>query len=196
MTPLASDEILLLPHHEFTVKTPDKQTGQRFVMVFRRTWKKLPLEARRKIPPYWRQEGTSPKLWNDGVRDGFAKRWKVELLEQLDTETAAGCHTPEGLQFSLILFRQMPEEVAEGIIAHELGHAFLWAIDKGEKLSEQRRSDYRTDADAYFNDDEEVEVRRTTTLWGFDEKVVEGWTKRWIKRRERQKTNTSKRKGI
>ena len=98
--------------------------------------------------------------------------------------TAAGCHTPEGLQFSLNLFRQMPEEVAEVNIAHELGHAFLWAIGKGEELSEQRRSDYRTDADAYFNDPEEVKVRKTTTLWGFDQKVFDRWNKRWNKRRE------------
>ena len=192
MTRLTSDEIRLLPHHTFSVKTPDKQTGQRFVMVFRRTWKKLPLEVRREILRWWRQDGVGAQLWNQLVASGSMKACRVELREQLDTETEAGCHTPEGLQFSLILFRQMPEEVAEGIIAHELGHAFLCANGKGEEFSQQRRSDYQRDADAYFSDPEEIEVRKTTTLWGFDEKVIY----RWIRHRERQKTNTSKRKGI
>ena len=86
----------------------------------------------------------------------------------------------------------MPDDVACGVIAHELGHVSLWATGRGEEFGRQTRPDYHTNATAYKNDPEENEVRRIVTEWGFDETLYESWCKQ--RDRQERKTMTQKRK--
>lgn len=163
----------LLPNHLFTISSTDEREISSFVSIFRKTWGKLPLTARRAILANWRGMGSA--LWAACVADGSIDTCRVELIERIEM-AIANCDPANGrVKFALLHLRLMPSEVTECVIAHELAHSFIASSDRAEEFAEQTTRDYMLNAEAYADDPEENEVDRIVREWGFDPDRISRW---------------------
>jgi hypothetical protein len=109
----------LLPRHGIQVFTGGED-GRTFVKMFRNSWRRLPLNVRRRIMAHWR-------LGNRPVCPivEFSNMW-------IDSWTVFGQVTGNGreIRFSAADFVHFPPSIAQWIIAHELAHVYQKAVGK------------------------------------------------------------------
>jgi hypothetical protein len=118
--------------------------GEKFVVLFRRCWDRIPTDARQVIVAYWEKAG------------GPRNRPLFELSDcWADSAEAYAQVRLRGweLRFESESFQKLPDGVASFIIAHELAHVFYWASGGQPDASEAARE---ANADA------------TAKRWGFD----------------------------
>lgn len=134
-----------------------KSKGERFARLFRETWVRIPLYARRYILKHWKSD--------DVLR--FAVRYSpsIELADTWDGKKpgdAGWAHRGgHSLRFARRRVEKMPDEVVCDLIAHELAHVFQWAI--GEDLNS---------LDAF---NIEIIADEIMESWGFDAESIDRW---------------------
>jgi len=115
--------------------------GVRFAGYFQKVWKRLPADVRTTLLTYWQQ---------------MPGRLQIELSRfRLDEDKLTACCADEGYTLRFQPWLDLHEEAATHCIAHELAHAYHWAIGTGIKY--------------WLGDYEggEKAVHRTCAKWGF-----------------------------
>jgi hypothetical protein len=165
--------VRLLPGHDvfLWVVVGD---GHRFARVFRETWSRLPLYARRRLLSYW--GGPDPE------RPIVSPRIELNLSSYCD----AGCagfvdRSGHRLQFNSKKVDEMPDEALQAVIAHELALVVqheLHGLREDELWCHGRRAYEDEDGDwveEFFIDQEADEM---ITEWGFDRESMDRATGR------------------
>jgi hypothetical protein len=143
----------------------------RFAEVFRLTWRRIPLGARRSLLKHWREsrsdldrrEGTpSPHI---ALRREWIQREPLTL----------GCWKPKSMHilFYAPVVDTMPVEVLVSLIAHEIGHAYLEAIHH-ESMFLSRKFEEEIASGKCRNPQEDV-VFEILLEWGIDEQPYHDW---------------------
>jgi hypothetical protein len=129
----------------------------KFARVFRDTWPRLPLWARRAMLANWRTKSSPPLLCLPHIKvlDSWARRKKE-----------VGIYFParEEILFRAPAVDLMPDEILSVLISHELAHAAsyaaaLWFTNDGYKGTQ----------------DEEFATRDMNWGWGFEEDELDAW---------------------
>jgi hypothetical protein len=127
------------PRVMLTVGSAAQDTASRFVELFRATWSRLPTEVQKALAQTWKSSD-----------DGFPNFFLVYDLD--DHAPGVGTYAIHSGQarfdFSAIKLRDLPNGLAEALIAHELAHCFL-----------RHAGDYSTD--------HEDEADAVVESWGF-----------------------------
>lgn len=126
----------------------------RFRIVFRNTWRRIPLRERRTIARLWRAAGLA----------------RVEVLDSWSGYSSDDC--PLGtvsLGGSLIQFRalvdEMPDDVCASLIAHELAHVALMSVGADSHAAIAEHGDEAA----------EEEVDELVYAWGFAPHAMGDW---------------------
>ena len=108
--------------------------GHAFARLFRDSWRRIPLAARRQICSYWRKCG---EVWP-----------RIELSDQwADCEYRHAHVTQSGrdLYFCASSFQILPARAAEWLIAHEVAHVYQKAC--GRKPGGENEAENEANAD-------------------------------------------------
>ncbi len=147
--------------------------GRRFSQVFRATWKRIPLRIRRRLLGHWRNRGglmfgviLSPSilLTNHSLRDrkSFAETTKLG----------------HELKFSAKEADDMPDDVLQDLIAHELAHVLQSADGiRCVKQYPDGRADFVNSKGDYWGGNVEIEdgADCEMSIWGFDPDSIDKW---------------------
>lgn len=168
--------IAILPRHGVFAVLENPELGKRFCSLFQHVWKRIPLGARRKILDDFRIYDASSESFNSRLLTGKPISVRVALRKRLEG-TRAGYFNPNArlCVYSEKILVDAGDGVFENVVAHELGHAYLWATGKGEECAQLEAWDYATNPDSYKDDPEELEVRKLMKQWGFDESAYDRW---------------------
>lgn len=145
---------------------------ERFAGIFRATWRRIPLGARRIMVEHWRN---APLLfvqghWSPLIQ--FANNWMFFNVFIRQLKDLAIC-TPHGhiLAFYAPVVDAMPAVHVGELIAHELAHVFLYA--DGELLGTDREK-------PRISDPIEIMADTIMEMWGFDSEALDQWLeKNW-----------------
>jgi len=118
---MAVRRIPLLPHAGIYLEAFGYADDAHFARVFRHTWRRLPMAARRSILAHWR-----------GMeRGGWHRRVKIEVLpdwSQREDEFGVGVlgsvNGAGEIRFWAPFVQQAPRRILEWLIAHELAHCY------------------------------------------------------------------------
>jgi hypothetical protein len=115
--------VRLLPRHPVYLFTFEGG-GARFAELFRGTWARLPLGARRHILRYWRSENPYTP-WDGTVKVELATDWDGRRRGRGLRGTRASM-TWGGYQlyFFTKVVEALPDELVRDLIAHELAHVY------------------------------------------------------------------------
>jgi len=144
--------------------------GRRFARLFRQTWQKLPLSARRRLLKHWREArrlryGDAPLTapWPSiellAYKSDFSRGNSPDAVAQYS-------HRLCGFYFLAGTMDALPEDAVEAVIAHELAHAVLCIEDVYHHLDPAN-----VDYDSMGFSCSEYEADEMAGDWGFD---VEG----------------------
>jgi len=142
---------------------------ERFAFIFRDTWRRIPLRAKRLMVRHWRM---SEPVW---AIQGFwspvielADYWEFSDRTVRHPKDAAACgRNGHSLYFYAPLVDAMPVVHVQELVAHELAHVVQFAI--GEPPSGDRTLPRGSD-DAEMVADEIMEE------WGYDPNAMDDWT--------------------
>lgn len=162
---------------------------RQFAVRFRDTWKKLPLFARRRLLLHWREDQDLARTVV-GIYDisKFQPQSGRQLIISPRIELLSGWLGPRGdnivdaprhppkevghtfaqghlLRFHAPHVDRMPVSVTECLIAHELAHAYQFAIGIAEDFGPYETNSYEWEADA----------EDTLTNWGFEDRIIDKW---------------------
>ena len=154
--------VRLLPRHDvfLTAYGSSRAHAPRFADLFRQTWARLPLYARRRILQHWRA----------GAHPFIAVSPDIELTDfWSERKTGRGlrgdkaCVFRRGhkLRFCTKIVCAYPDNLVCDLIAHELAHVHQWA--RGDDLNEVHPMEFEEDADW------QVEA------WGFSSDAMDEW---------------------
>ena len=162
----------LLPRHGVKLHAPDGG-GARFAQLFRETWRRLPLYARRRILALWREPVDDR---GQGIRppaDSVERRLEIEVAWRGAQGDWACCrdrgHT---IYFWTEFVSAIPDDLVPDLIAHELAHVHQWACghDLASGLAQTRMGwvefgtlEIEIDADEQADD------------WGSSSTALEDW---------------------
>lgn len=109
--------VRLFRRHQIHIFAPEG--GDRFASLFRLTWSRLPLWARREILGHWRCGGAGGLF-----RHLVGRIPKIELVGGWSGREALAAVRSNGhhLQFDAAVVREMPDHLVQDLIAHELAH--------------------------------------------------------------------------
>jgi hypothetical protein len=147
--------------------------GSRFARLFRATWRRIPLWARRRILRYWREDFSGPIAVSPEIT--LAKSWKGRGRRDFAVTT---CHGHR-LVFHSRSVAAMPEDVAGDLIAHELAYV-LQSVRGIRFVKETRRGGayFAYPDGSCFGGRMEIEVDADETMdrWGFDSRSIDRWS--------------------
>lgn len=156
---------------------------RRFASQFRATWLRIPRSCRMAMNRNW---NTQRQRWRDLIaasedRDALANmiprvlgiellKWKSdwfrgpsgEAVAQFTAGREGSASISDCLSFWSVYVDAMPDEHLQTLIAHELSHAFLYAIGDGYHMDAERE---------YW--DRELDVSEQLQAWDFDEDAYE-----------------------
>ena len=128
----------LLPRHKIRLIVCNYEhegDHERFVRIFRETWRALPLRVRRTLLKYWR--GCSVPSPHLELCDH-----KSEIDEQLFDALAVCSLGGHMIAFWSPAMDILPDEQVKLTIAHELAHAYLWAKGDPSHTMRDRKRDW------------------------------------------------------
>lgn len=155
---------------------PYSGNGPRFVGLFRATWTRIPLGARRRMLKHWRDDSTiysqlcqlAPSIemseWcpDNPDEDGEGKIWGQAKFNG------------RKLWFSSIVFDRMPDEIAQDLIAHELAHVLQYSFGWDEEIVDDCHVMRRGD-DVMTAGELEQWADEIMQDWGFDDTAMDDW---------------------
>jgi hypothetical protein len=172
MPSLFASSVPLLARHGIDLTAIDGD-GRRFSRVYRETWKRTPLGARRQLLGHWRSGG--------GLMFGVLLSPIVLLTNQLSARGAFAETSKFGheLKFSGKQVDAMPEDVVQDLIAHELAHVLQNAIGiRCVKQYRDGRADFVDSRGEYWGGNLELEENADCemSIWGFDPYSIDQWS--------------------
>jgi len=131
--------------------------GARFAHLFRETWDRLPLNARRAILKLWKSNDvrSTGVLLSPDIE--YASDWSGKEPGDVGYVRCGG-HI---IRFASRRVEKMPDDVVQDLIAHELAHVYQWA--SGEDMHVLDSFDIE-----YFADE-------IMDYWGFDPESIDRW---------------------
>jgi hypothetical protein len=159
--------------------------GPRFASLFRDTWKRLPLWARRRILGHWRSgsdgRGNRFSLWGPTIEllDGWSCRDEGSgEPDSLRGDIACvGC-AGHVLRFFAPIVDRMPDSVVCDLIAHELAHVIQYAF--GARIETDKETCDRVfifpNGDVCRPGDLEIDADDMLVAWGLEVKSIDRWT--------------------
>lgn len=164
--------VALLPRHRVYV-WPFDGDGPRFAGLFRETWRRLPLWARRRVLSHWRTP--CPLLFFPGPLIELLPDWSRRERRTLAEVSYDGYK----LRFRSVTFDAMPDGVACDLIAHELAHVLQEA--RGIRVGRVTRGvpTYVRADGSEFGGPYEIEEDADLTMshWGFDHDSIDEWAR-------------------
>ena len=162
---LSANDTVLLPAHGVTC-TVFYGNGAAFADVFRSTFARLPLYARRRILKHWRKTAEAQRIavhnppHIEFVKAGLCSPlWRDSTgRERKRPAVAAVTRRGFAMHFGAELFDAMPPNVAADVIAHELAHVYEFA-----RGVDDEPLDAELAADALMDE------------WGFDADSIDRW---------------------
>jgi len=149
----------LLARHDIHLQDfGSEKQGARFAAVFRDTWQRLPLSARRALLAHWR----APDVFCFDSRRS-PRVAIVHYLSRVDDPDVMGVCRLKGheFQFQVGAVAALPDEHLATLIAHELCHGYLAA---------------KKHPDADGSEWEENLVQEINGIeWGFDEDALDDY---------------------
>lgn len=137
--------IPLLPRHGLNVLAP-RGEGERFARLFRETWSRIPLGARRSILRHWR-EPFIPSVdlvpdWSgrEGAT-GYRAGKPVRRGRGLRGDKACCTWRGHQLRFWHPIVVTYPDNLVRDLIAHELAHVVQHALDEEFEDNFEKESD-------------------------------------------------------
>ena len=191
----------LLPRHEIYLSATGCD-GRRFASLFRETWKRLPLWARRRMLGHWRAKAPTLKGWltlqqlgeQNGIRrkpDPKPQYWMCPLIKLTSDplpDDVLGMVNDRGVRLSFHgePVAAMPDDVVQDLIAHELIHVVQTALGIRTRLEHTVDTDGHIDTIAsfytptgeYWGDaaDLENDADLTMVAWGFVPDSIDRWS--------------------
>lgn len=157
------------------------EQAHRFAEVFRQTWKRLPMWARRPMLKDWRnwRDYFISLCADEKTREEIAAipvpALSIDCFLRGGTDDALAAyygHYGRAIQFWKPAVEMMPDDVLSTLIAHELAHAYLHAT--GRAPSKQPGYVPLPKEDEWL-DDEEAMVRETMNEWDFEDSAIDEW---------------------
>ena len=148
---------LLLPRHAVYFFAP-LDLRPRFKDVFSLTWRRLPLDVRRRLLRKWRERRRGEPSLPEYLVPKFLVGSATLMTRDKDKNTAAR-YTDAFTEFLFVDFfvERLSDEALAALIAHELAHCFL---DHGPECGMEKWV-------------REVEVFEALSEWGFEEDVFD-----------------------
>jgi hypothetical protein len=171
MATISQGKVPLLPRQGIylTVRRGD---GSRFASLFRTTWDRLPLAARRTLLLHWR---LCIQSYPDAPRIQLVSRIPGAPRTVLAAASDEGCL----YEFRFSLVTEMPDDVVQDLIAHEPAHG----IEAARGIRPVGRDSYQGPNGHCFGRDEfEEDADNWTRFWGFDPDSIDRW---WTGRGDR-----------
>lgn len=141
---------------------------ERFAAIFRDTWCRIPLKARRIMVKHWRKSEPAwaiQGLWSPTIQ--LTDDWEFSDRSVRQPKEVAACgRNGHSLYFYAPLVDAMPVVHVQELIAHELAHVVQYGI--GEPPSTDRSV-------PRWSDDSELEADEMMELWGFDCWAMDEW---------------------
>ncbi len=180
----------------------------RFARLFKEVWKAIPMRDRKVMVKHWRsQKAAFVALIQPGESVAQLQKMPWPRIEVLswppDFQECYGICFPgrafgsvSRLAFWAFAVEKMPDQIIKTVIAHELGHAYLFAIDDyshSEDIRPQQNEEAEIRADlltrlkageeltptekllAFWPDDGETEVYELISDWGFYDEEIDEW---------------------
>ena len=158
---------------ELVVVTGD---GPRFVEAFQETWRRVPLWARRYILGHWRAGGDLVER-----REIWASPSIMLTYKQILYREGCGSTWRHGyeLMFAAEDVADMPDSVAQDLIAHELIHVLQasYGIRARRNTSSDGPTIYEHKDGSIWGDVFQIEEDADATMeaWGFDPESIDEW---------------------
>jgi len=150
-------DLKLLEGQDFIVNTHECD-GERFRGLFRQSWDKIPVNARKTILDYWKCRELAPSfelsnLWGDSAHS------YAQVIEM-----------GYRMRFNAKSFSIMPEPPALFVIAHELAHVYNWATGTSNALfrSFYEQNTDETEVHEKFDLENEAKADALAVKWEFD----------------------------
>jgi hypothetical protein len=166
----------LLPRHRVYLRV-DAGDGPAFARLFRATWDRLPLGARRRILGYWRGDLSGLMPLSPSVELG--RGWPDMGRKDLAMVSRHG----HRMRFRSSVIRAMSkgkrEGVAQDLIAHELAHVYQSARGiRCGTMSPEGYPQYFDAGGAYWGGAIEIEDDADWQMdrWGFDAESIDRWS--------------------
>jgi hypothetical protein len=152
----------------------------RFAIVFRQTWKRIPLAFRRLVVKYWREE-TNPAVITYGAIQPATNKvipliklssgWSGFRNDKTDPSEQKGVLAEVFARGFVMRFHAqsvalMADSVLGDLIAHEVAHVFQYAADWRVGAPAQEEPDH-----ALLEEDADGLVRS----WGFSDTSIDEW---------------------
>lgn len=151
----------LFPESNLFCEAWSHTDDHRFVEVFQRVWRQIPERCRRELVKYWREKSAEY-----GERLPRIVVWRWHLHQNRDggfwgIGQTGGIGTR--MYFRSTWIDVMPDNIVGILIAHELGHAYLAAVNG---------PDYWFDSLTVLL---EEDVAEALMWWDFDQEVLDEW---------------------
>jgi hypothetical protein len=159
----------LLPRHEIYLSAFHGE-AKRFLGLFRLTWRRIPVQARRCILKYWKTKGPDYRE----IVQLFKERYEDEPL----------AHSHMGgteVRFFASVIDAMSDEEACVLIAHELAHVYQHATDRTVF-----KMKFRSEAQRRVAIEADVDFIILKRQWGFDWLIIDDWCRRQGKGRRKK----------
>jgi hypothetical protein len=170
----------LLPRHQIYLWVHEGD-GQRFAAMFRQTWGRVPLWARRRMLQYWKHIPFVPSVYlSPDIYHALSPHIKLsdETISESRRAFAGVSRTGHLLRFRPKRIAAMPDDVMQDLIAHELAHvlqgaAGIHCID--EYKDGRRLYAYRDGTMFGGNYEIERDADDMMNCWGFDSESIDQW---------------------
>jgi hypothetical protein len=175
---LNAGTVLAIDRRQQVYLRPFQGDGPRFVRLFRSTWRRLPLWARRRILGFWHDaDDAMANLVLHSPHIELLDGWSKRQGEGLRGDVGCVSHGGHFLQFHAPVVDLMPEPLVCDLIAHELAHVHQDACGIRLKSVESDGTIVYEDArgGVYMAGELEEEADATMVSWGFDDEAMDQW---------------------
>jgi hypothetical protein len=156
--------------------------GSRLASLFLSTWKRLPLWARRPLLAFWRRGHPVYGDYKPSPQVELLQGWPGREGDDDAPSEAMACVTHAGhlIRFHAPSVDRMPDPVVCDLVAHELAHAYQYALGAtvAWDLSpgEVDLLDGDGDGSVFLPGEMEEDAEMIMSGWGFDPESIDRWT--------------------
>jgi hypothetical protein len=158
----------ILPRHGVYLRSYSRRTRHqepRFADLFAATFRRLPLEARRRILGWWRKNRRSFNPFAPEIVLA-TREWMGKTRQERRGVWALVTKVGTAMYFHAATVATTPDHVVCDLIAHELAHVYQWA------------SGWRPTGDPAQDSLDEEHANKLVVLWGFEVDTIDDWAER------------------
>lgn len=165
----------LHPRHPIFVRVGYRaEGGERFARLFRETWRRLPLCARRTILAYWRCEPIPALPIKPDIE--LLSYWPGQRRGRgLRSDKAAVYHHGYSMKFWWKIVAAYPDNVVMDLIAHELAHVIQYGVGYRDVVRDGRPVTIDPDGEELSMAQVEEYADWIAQLCGFEPWSIDDW---------------------